>query len=112
MGLTVKNVYMYRIEGPRPDFASTMSDDEADIMMQHAGYWAALMAEGKAIVFTPVPDPSGDWGMAVVLAPDAAAVEAFALFDPAVQSGLMRHSILELPYAITPDRIADAGSRF
>lgn len=106
------NIYMYRLHAPRPDFSTTMTPNEAEIMGQHAGYWAGLMAEGKVLVFTPVPDPDGDWGMAVVVANDRQTVEDYSGSDPAVQSGMMTHSVLELPFAITPDRIAAAGDGF
>lgn len=100
----MSNVYMYRLHPPRPDFASTMSETEAQAMAEHAGYWSALMAEGKVLLFTPVPDPAGDWGMAIVLAPDNETVEGYSQTDPAVTSGVATSSVVQLPFAITPDR--------
>lgn len=108
----MNNVYMYRLHAPRPDFSTGMTPDEAEIMRQHAGFWAGLMAEGKVLVFTPVQDPVGDWGMAIVLADDFQTVDGYSRSDPAVLSGMMTHSVLALPFAITPDRIAAVSEGF
>ncbi len=106
----MSNVYLYRLHAPRPDFSTTMSEDEAQTMGRHAGFWSGLMAEGKALVFAPVPDPAGDWGMAIAVAPDLETVQGFGAADPAVASGMMDFSVTELAYAITPDRLAAAGN--
>ena len=43
-----------------------MSEAEAAIMGQHAAYWQGQTERGTAIVFGPVADPAGAWGLAVV----------------------------------------------
>jgi uncharacterized protein len=44
------------------------------------------LQEGTAIVFRPVADPKGGWGLAVVRVADEAAVRLFEAGDPAIRS--------------------------
>ena len=64
-----------------------MTADERAMMMEHAAYWTGKLQAGKAIVFGPVGDPTGVWGLGVVRAADEAEVRAFEVEDPAVRSG-------------------------
>jgi hypothetical protein len=59
---------------------------EAAVMRDHAAYWADCLHEGMAIVFGPVADPKGAWGLGVVRMADEAAVRVFEGGDPAIQS--------------------------
>jgi hypothetical protein len=40
-----------------------VSEAEAGIMVQHAHYRQGLMDRGTAVVFGPVADPAGVWGL-------------------------------------------------
>lgn len=106
----MKSIYLYRLQPPRPDFSRTMSDEELHTMGRHAAHWGALMAQGHCLVFAPVPDETGDWGMAIAVAPDAGTVAEWGESDPAVTSGLMTFSLLELPFAVTPANVGPVGS--
>jgi uncharacterized protein YndB with AHSA1/START domain/uncharacterized protein YciI len=79
--------FMCRLLAPRPTFAFDMTADERQVMQQHALYWRALLAQGTAIVFGPVADPKGGWGLGVVRAADEAAVRVLESNDPAIKSG-------------------------
>ncbi len=57
-------------------------------MQDHAAYWTALAAKGTVIVFGPVADPRGVWGVAVLAAEDEAQVESLTASDPVIKSGL------------------------
>ncbi len=95
------NCFVYRLIPPRPTFGpGDMSDAEAAIMGEHAGYWGGLLQEGRAVVFGPVLDPSGTWGLAIVEADSEAEVTAVRDADPAVTSGLGTVRIFPMPLTV------------
>ncbi len=81
------NHFLCRLIPPRPNFATTMTVEERDVMLAHVGYWTEQLHRGTALVFGPVADPKGDWGAGIIRAPDLAAVEALRDADPAILSG-------------------------
>ena len=78
-----KKYYALRLLPPRPTFAMDMSNDERDIMQLHVAYWMKFMAEGKVIVFGPVFDPAGAYGLGVVYVKDEEEVKSLIEGDPA-----------------------------
>ena len=93
--------FLCRLIPPRPNFVVTMSAEEGAVMQRHAGYWSAMLQRGVAIVFGPVADPAGDWGVGIVAAPDEAAVHALRDADPAILSGRgFRYEILPMPQLV------------
>jgi hypothetical protein len=81
--------FVYRLNPPRPTFADDMTDAERATMREHAGYRSELAQAGIAVVFGPVADPSGVWGLAVVQAPDEGTVWSLGERDPAVATGMV-----------------------
>jgi uncharacterized protein YciI len=77
-----------------------MSDQERAIMSQHVGYWQKLLESGRAIVFGPVNDPAGSWGLAVVEADSEDDVRALGNADPAITSALATFEVCAMPGAI------------
>jgi uncharacterized protein YciI len=84
---------VFRLIPPRPDFAMTMSDDERDLMGRHAGHWAPRIETGQVVVFGPVADETGSWGLCVADVDDEAELRAFAAEDPTVLSGQFHFEI-------------------
>jgi uncharacterized protein len=80
------NIFVLRLQAPRPTFALDMTDQEREIMGQHAAYWQPFIDSGRMVVFGPVLDSTGSWGLGVVEADDEDALRAFAARDPAVTS--------------------------
>ena len=80
--------FVLRLKGPRPTFALDMTDAEREVMGRHAAYWQSFIDSGQMVVFGPVLDSTGSWGLAVVEAEDEQALRAFAAGDPAVGSGI------------------------
>ena len=64
-----------------------MTDEEREIMGQHAAYWQPYLDSDRMVVFGPVLDDTGSWGLGVVEAEDEDELRAFAARDPAVTSG-------------------------
>jgi uncharacterized protein YciI len=101
------NHFLYRLIPPRPTFHQDMSEAEAAIMVRHVTYWQELVDRGTALVFGPVGDPAGVWGLAVVEAETDEHVRALGDADPAVVSLLARFEICPMPGAIAaPARAA------
>jgi hypothetical protein len=78
--------FVFRLIPPRPDFAFTMSDEERATMVAHVGYWCALADQGKALVFGPVDDPGGSYGIGIVLVEDDTEAAELRDGDPALRS--------------------------
>jgi uncharacterized protein YciI len=79
--------FVFRLKAPRPNFALDMSDEEREIMGQHAAYWQPYLESNQMVVFGPVLDGTGSWGLGVVEAEDEDELRRFAAGDPAVMSG-------------------------
>jgi uncharacterized protein YciI len=94
------NYFVYKLIPPRPTFDTDMNDEEAATMEGHAGYWQALLAEGRVVVFGPVSDPSGSWGLAVIEADTEDDARALGVEDPAVNSGMCTFELLSMPVAV------------
>ena len=88
--------FVFRLIGPRPDFALDMSEEEQEIMGRHAAYWQPLIDSGQMVIFGPVLDSTGSWGLGVIEADDEDELRARAAEDPAVVSGLAEIEIGKL----------------
>lgn len=83
-----QSYFLVRLVAPRPTFAFDMNAEEKAVMQAHGQYWAGKQQEGKVLVFGPVADPSGPWGLGIVRAPDEAGAREWLDKDPTVTSGL------------------------
>jgi uncharacterized protein YciI len=82
-----------------------MSESERALMMEHGAYVRKFFDAGSVLIYGPVMDAAGSFGMAVLEMEDMAEAERFAQGDPSVKAGVNR-------YAIAPMRIGGAqGSR-
>jgi uncharacterized protein YciI len=78
--------FVFRLLPPRPSFPQDTSADERATMLDHVGYWPRLAQEGTVLGFGPVNDPSGPYGIAIVLAESQTAAERIRDQDPAALS--------------------------
>jgi uncharacterized protein YndB with AHSA1/START domain len=78
--------FLLRLLGPRPTFPADATPDELSLMREHVGYWTGQLQAGRAIVFGPVADPEGTWGLGVVRVPDEATVTELLAGDPVIRS--------------------------
>ena len=99
----ILHFFLCRLIPPRPNFAATMSADERAVMQKHGVYWMGHLERRTVMVFGPVADPSGDWGVGIVRVEDEAAVRALEAGDPAVTTLGFRYEILPMPVAIMRD---------
>ena len=79
--------FVLRLKAPRPTFALDMTDDEREIMGRHAAHWQPYIDSGQMVVFGPILDDTGSWGLGVVQTDDEDELRAFALRDPVVTTG-------------------------
>ena len=86
--MTDPSYFVYRLIPPRPTFDVDMSDDERAIMGRHAAYWQELSDRGRVLIFGPVRDSTGAWGLAVFRAAGDAEARAVVAADPAVSTGM------------------------
>jgi uncharacterized protein YciI len=70
-----------------------MTADERNIMRQHVTYWTNVTEAGICVLFGPVSDPNGGYGIAVVEAQDMAAVDALIADDPAYKAAIMTYEV-------------------
>jgi len=59
-------------------------------MGRHAAHWQPYVESGQMVVFGPVLDSTGSWGLAVIEAEDEDELRAFADRDPVVTTGTAR----------------------
>ena len=79
--------FVFRLINPRPTFAQDMTDQERDVMARHAAHWQPYLDSGQMVVFGPVLDGTGSWGLGVVEADDEQELRSFAAKDPVVTTG-------------------------
>ncbi len=90
--------FFVRTENPRPTFHLDMTTGERAIMERHVAYWSEKVSRGIAIVFGPVMDPKGVYGMGVYRVEDEAEMQRLLDQDPA--NGLLKYEILPMPRAV------------
>lgn len=64
-----------------------MTEREREVMDRHAAYWRPFIEAGQMVVFGPVLDATGSWGLGVLEAEDEEELRAFADGDPVVTTG-------------------------
>jgi uncharacterized protein len=91
--------FLYQLIPPRPMFAQDMTETERKVMQEHALYWKDLTDKRIAVVFGPVLDPKGVWGLAIVEAASEQEVRTLGANDPALKAGLT-FEVYPMPGAI------------
>ena len=90
------SLFFFRLSPPRADFAQTMTPSEQEAMAAHQLYWQQLLVDGRAVVYGPVADPEGVWGLGVLRAADRAEVLAIGANDPSVTAGVNTFDVFEI----------------
>jgi uncharacterized protein len=86
---------------PRPNFRETMTDAEKAVMHEHVAYWQTLADKRIAVVFGPVADPGGGWGVAIVEVDTEHEADVIRAQDPVVINELGPVDIYPMITAIT-----------
>jgi len=78
--------FFCRLVSPRPTFPQDASPEELQLMREHAAYWRGHLADGTAVVFGPVADPAGFWGLGIFRVRDEQALTALQAQDPIIRA--------------------------
>ncbi len=99
--------FFVRTNNPRPTFNLDMTAAERDIMNRHVAYWTEKAQRGIAIVFGPVLDPKGVYGIGIHKVEDHAEMRRLLDADPA--NALLVYEVLPMAKAVVG--LAAAGTR-
>ena len=80
--------FLYKLIPPRPTFPADMTQAEAKLMQEHSSYWRDLMDKGLVVVFGPVSDPKGTYGIAVLQLEDDADANVLGANDPTIKANV------------------------
>ncbi|HXL58741.1 MAG TPA: YciI family protein [Chitinophagaceae bacterium] len=94
-----KKHFLLKLIPPRPTFAENMTEAERNLMQQHVVYWKDLTDKGIAIIFGPVSDPNGAWGLGIIEIEDEDVAHTLTTNDPIIKANL------NFSYEIYPMRI-------
>ncbi|WP_114939036.1 YciI family protein [Mucilaginibacter endophyticus] len=83
----MKKHYVIKLTGKRPTFPNDMTEDERIIMQAHSEYLKGKMKEGLVLIFGPVFDPKGVYGLGIVVVDDETQVQEIIANDPATALG-------------------------
>ena len=97
--------FFVRTNNPRPTFHLDMTDDEREVMERHVAYWSKEADAGVAVVFGPVADPAGVYGIGVYRVDDEEQMRRLIRDDPA--NGLLTYEVFLMPRAVVGMRPAD-----
>jgi hypothetical protein len=99
MGRRGKPMYFFiRTNNPRPTFHLDMTPEERSTIEKHVAYWSEKAKQGIAIVFGPVMDPKGVYGIGINQVRDEAEMRELLDHDPA--KGLLRYEVLPMARAV------------
>ena len=95
--------FLCKLIPPRPTFPADMTKAEARLMQEHSAYWRHLMSKGLVIVFGPVADPKGSYGIAVIQLEDDADVNSLCRNDPTIKADIgFKFEVYTMPQAVLP----------
>ena len=90
--------FFIQTQNPRPTFHLDITAEERAIMERHVAYWSEKAKQGVAIVFGPVMDPKGVYGIGVYQVQDEAEMRDLIEHDPA--NGLLQYEVLPMARAV------------
>ena len=100
-----KQHFFIKLIPPRPTFPQDMTDSEREIMQRHIGYWKKLVENRTAIVFGPVFDPAGGYGMGIVEVTDKEEANDILANDPTILANCNCNCNCNFSFEIFPMRI-------
>jgi uncharacterized protein YndB with AHSA1/START domain len=99
-----RKFFLCRLIAPRSTFPFDMTAEEQQLMAQHVAYWRSHLVTGTAVVFGPVADPAGVWGLGVMRAMNAEEIHALQAKDPIILANRsFRYETIPMLQAIAGD---------
>ena len=99
-----KQYYFFKLIPPRATFPHDITPEERRLMEEHSRYCQDQFAAGRLLIYGPVLEPRGAFGLAVLEVDDEAEVQRFGEGDPSVKAGLNR-------FEFYPMRVANARAK-
>jgi uncharacterized protein len=97
----MKRHFLIKLIPPRPSFAQDMTAEEGQLMQRHVAYWTKLAEKGVALLFGPVADPAGSYGIGVVEVEDEQHIADLTANDPVTASGRQfKHEAFVMPQLV------------
>lgn len=84
----MKKHYLFKLIPPRPSFGMDMSDAERTVMNYHITYFSRLVEEGTCLLFGPVIEKTGAYGLAILEADTDEAAREIGNNDPSVRAAI------------------------
>src|SRR5215831_15424957 len=97
-----KKYFFVKLNPPRPTFVMDMNDAERNIMLQHVEYWRILTEQGITIVYGPVFDPKGGYGVGVIQVDNDDQLKNIISNDPA--QGLNQYEVYPMQAVLPKNR--------
>jgi uncharacterized protein YciI len=91
-----KKHFLYKLYPPRPTFHLDQNEDERKVMQQHMEYWKELTNKKNAIIYGPVFDHKGVYGMAVIEVNYERQADEIAKSDPALLSKMCSYRLIPM----------------
>ena len=79
--------FLARLLPPRPSFMRDMSPEDRLMMQAHSRYWRGHQDAGKMLIYGPVADPKGGWGVGVMKVASRDELDQLQANDPAILAG-------------------------
>lgn len=73
-----------------------MSEDERLLMDNHSVYWKDLEEQGIALIYGPVFDPNGVWGLGIIEAENEEEARAYMNNDPSMKAHLNTFELIPM----------------
>lgn len=94
----MKRYFLIKLIPPRPSFTLDMTEEEKRLMQEHVVYWTGLFEKGVALLFGPVIDPAGSYGIGVVEVQTEDELKGLTANDPVTKSRSgFRHEAYSMP---------------
>ena len=93
--------FLYKLISPRTTFPQDITDREMKIMQEHLAYWKELTDKKIVLLFGPVSDPKGTYGLSIVEAIGETVVNKYGIHDPAIEADVgFKFEIYPMPHVI------------
>jgi len=93
--------FFCKLIAPRSTFAQDMTEAERSLMGVHSGYLRTLADRGIAVVFGPVMDPKGAWGLCIMEVSDETQARTLLADDPVIKANAgFRYEISPMAQAV------------
>ena len=99
--------FLCRLIAPRPTFPHDMTAEEGRLMGEHMTYWAGLLNAGQAVIFGPVADPKGFWGLGILEVGSEPEARAIVDDDPVSRAAAgFSYEISSMPQTVLREALA------